>query len=182
MQFDMKRILSPTTAVIPCPVILLSVAGQERPNIITVSWVANVCSRPPTVAVGIRPERHSHELISAAGEFVLNVPTAEQLEATVFCGTKSGRDHDKFEECNLTPLASSQINSPLIAECPINIECRVKETVNLGAHNLVIAEVLAVHIDEALLDSNGNPDLTHLHLFTYIPLTGEYWGLGKPLR
>lgn len=178
----MKRSMNPFTAVAPCPVVLLSVAGKDRPNIITLSWVANVCSKPPTIVAGIRPERHSFEMVKEAQEFVLNIPSIDQLEGTEFAGTKSGRDFDKFAECGFTPEQATEINAPMIKECPINIECKTTQVIPLGAHHLFIAEVVAVHIDEDALDENGRFDNSKAPLFTYLPLNGQYWTLGELLQ
>ncbi|TFG29407.1 flavin reductase family protein [Candidatus Thorarchaeota archaeon] len=177
----MKRELKPSTALVPCPVVLLSVSGPDRPNIITLSWAANVCSNPPTVVVGIRPERHSYNLVKEAGEFVLNIPSSNLIESTIFAGTKSGRDYDKFAECGFTAEPASKVKAPLIKECPINIECRTREIIPLGAHDLFIAEVLSIHIDEKNLGKNRRFEASS-ELFTYLPLTGEYWTLGKKIR
>ncbi|TXT56958.1 MAG: Flavoredoxin [Candidatus Thorarchaeota archaeon] len=174
----MKIESKPTTGIIPCPVILLSVEGSPQPNIITLSWVANVCSDPPSVAVGIRSQRHSHALVKEAGNFVLNVPSSEHLEAAKTCGTKSGRDIDKFAECGFHAVASSRISSPMIAECPINLECEVREIVSPGVHDLFIAEVVAFHMDEDVTE-NGQFDPQKMQAFTYLPLSGQYWSLGK---
>ena len=178
----MKREKNPSTAVVPCPVVLLSVRGAKTPNIITLSWVANVCSKPPTVVVGIRPERYSYDMVKEAGEFVLNIPSADLLEESIFAGTKSGRDHDKFSESGLTATKASKIDAPMIDECPINIECKTKQVISLGAHDLFIAEVLAVHIDESVLDERGRFDASKTTLFTYLPLSAEYWSLGEKLE
>jgi len=161
--------------------VLLSVAGKDRPNIITLSWVANVCSNPPTVVAGIRPERHSYNLVKDAGEFVLNIPSSKQIEGTEFAGTKSGRDHDKFVECGFTPEPATKVNAPIIKECPINIECKTTQVIPLGAHDLFVAEVVAVHIDESTLDEKGRFDASKTSLFTYLPLNGQYWALGKQI-
>jgi flavin reductase (DIM6/NTAB) family NADH-FMN oxidoreductase RutF len=177
----MKKEINPTTAVVPCPVVLLSVAGKERPNIITLSWVANVCSKPPTVVVGIRPQRYSYEMVKAAGDFVLNIPSTSEFEAADFAGTKSGREHDKFSECNLTPRASTVVSSPMIEECPINLECKVKSVDNIGAHDLFTAEIVAVHIDDSMLDERGRFDSSKMKMFSYVPLSGEYRILGEKL-
>lgn len=174
----MKKELKGMTALVPCPVILLSVKGEERPNIITLSWAANVCSKPPSVAVGIRAERHSHGLVKSAGEFVLNVPGKSQYDAAVFCGSKSGKDFDKFEECGLTAIQASKIDAPMIKECPINLECKTTQIVNVGVHDLFIAEVVAVHIDESVLDENDRFDADKADLFVYLPLNAQYWALG----
>jgi len=177
----MKREMKGSTALVPCPVILLSVRGKDRPNIITLSWAANVCSDPPSVAVGIRPNRHSYDLVKEAGEFVINVPGSGQFEAAKFCGSKSGRDFDKFDECGLTAVQASKIDAPMIDECPINLECKIKEIVNVGAHDLFIAEVLAVHIDDGMLDDRGRFDATKANLFVYLPLNGQYWAVGDKM-
>ncbi len=170
------------TALVPCPVILLSVKGEERPNIITLSWAANICSNPPSIAVGIRPNRYSYDLVKKAGEFVLNVPGKNQFEDTVFCGSKSGREFDKFEECGLTAVPASKIDAPMIEECPISLECKTTQIVKVGVHDLFIAEVLAVHIDEAVLDETGRLDAAKAELFTYLPLNAQYWAIGERIE
>jgi len=177
----MKREMNPTTAMVPCPIVLLSVSGPETPNIITLSWAANVCSKPPTMVIGIRPERYSYNLVKDAGEYVLNIPSADQIEGTIFAGTKSGREYDKFSECGFTPEPASKIKAPMIKECPISIECKTREIVPLGAHDLFIADVISVHIDESVLDEEGRFDASKANLFTYLPLNGQYWTLGKKL-
>ena len=174
----MKKLMRGAPSLVPCPAILLSVAGPEYPNIITLSWAANVCSDPPSVAVGIRSQRFSHGLVKDVGDFVLNVPGINLLKATKLCGSKSGRDHDKFKECNLTALPASKVKSPLIKECPINLECRVNNIVNVGVHDLFIAEVVAVHMDDEVLDERGRPNIAKMNLFTYQPISAEYWSLG----
>ncbi|MHA1952202.1 MAG: flavin reductase family protein [Candidatus Thorarchaeota archaeon] len=178
----MKRLMNPSTSVAPCPVVLLSVAGEDRPNIITLAWAANVCSNPPTVVVGIRQERHSFEMVKKAQEFVLNIPSTSHLEETEFAGTKSGRDFDKFAECGFTPEPASKIKAPLIKECPINIECKTTQIIPLGTHHLFIAEIVALHIDEDTLDERGRFDNSKAPLFTYMPLNGQYWSLGEHLQ
>jgi flavin reductase (DIM6/NTAB) family NADH-FMN oxidoreductase RutF len=178
----MKTEHKPSTSIVPCPVVLLSVRGKERPNIITLSWTGNVSSVPPTIVVGIRPNRYSHEMVKTAGEFVVNIPGKNLIDTAVFCGTKSGRDYDKFKECGLAQVPASKVNAPMIKECPINLECRTKDVVNVGSHDLFIAEVLAVHLDDAVCDSTGKLDPSKADLFVYIPTTGEYWELGQKLK
>jgi flavin reductase (DIM6/NTAB) family NADH-FMN oxidoreductase RutF len=116
------------------------------------------------------------------GDFVLNVPSANLMEAVVFCGSRSGKTHDKFAECGLTAIPGSKVSSPMIMECPINIECKTKDVISLGSHDLFIAEVLAVHIDESVLDAKGRLDLTRAELFTYLPLLAEYRRLCQKLQ
>jgi len=179
---SMKKLMNPTTALVPCPVVLLSVAGEDKPNVITLSWAANICSRPPSIGIGIRPSRFSYDMVKLAGEYVINIPGSDLIEGTKFCGTKSGRDYDKFTECGFTPVPATKVNAPLIKECPINLECRTTEIVNVGAHDLFIAEIVAVHIDEDVLNEVGRLDTSKASLFTYLPLTGEYWKLGERLQ
>ncbi|MHA2425353.1 MAG: flavin reductase family protein [Candidatus Thorarchaeota archaeon] len=177
----MKKESKGGTALAPSPVVLLSVKGKETPNIITLSWAANICSDPPSIAVGIRPNRHSYDMVKEAGEFVINIPGVDQLEGTKFCGTKSGRDYDKFAECNFTPVQASKVDAPMIEDCPICLECKTSQIVSVGTHDLFIAEVLAVHIDESVLDDNGRVDIAKAKLFTYMPLNGQYWSIGEKL-
>ncbi|TFG12181.1 flavin reductase family protein [Candidatus Thorarchaeota archaeon] len=177
----MKKQKKPSTAIIPCPVILVSVAHEKQPNIITLSWAANVCSDPPSIAIGVRPSRYSYDLIKEAGDFVVNIPSRDLLDATVFCGTHSGREHNKFEECGLTPVNATKVSAPMIEECPLNIEAEVKKIISVGVHDLFIAEVVAVHMDQEAIDSKERLDLNIAAPFTYIPLTGEYWGIGKKI-
>lgn len=178
----MKKELKPFTSLVPCPVVLLSVKGDKHPNIITLSWAANICSKPPSIGLGIRPERYSYDLVKQAGVFVVNIPSSDQHDAAVFCGTKSGKDHDKFKECNLTAIQASKIDAPLIEECPINIECKTINIMNVGAHDLFIAEILAVHMDESILNERNRMDVEKSALFTYLPTTGEYWSLGSKIE
>jgi flavin reductase (DIM6/NTAB) family NADH-FMN oxidoreductase RutF len=134
------------------------------------------------MVVGIRPERYSYNLVKSAGEFVLNIPSTNLIEGTVFVGTKSGRDYDKFSECGFTPEPASKINAPMIKECPISIECKIRNIIPLGAHDLFIVEVVSIHIDESVLDEKGRFDASKTELFTYLPLNGQYWALGEKLR
>ena len=178
----MKKEFRPFNSIVPCPVVLLSVKGENGPNIITLSWTANVCSKPPMVVVGIRPSRHSYKLVNDAGDFVLNIPSSDMLNVVEFAGSKSGRDYDKFEHLGLTAMPSKTISSPMIEECPVNIECKVTQSMNLGSHDLFIAEVLTVHFDELVLDAEKkNPDPSKMKLFTYLPIVGEYWALGEKI-
>ena len=178
----MKRELRPGTVMVPCPVTLVSVGDEREANIITLSWAANISSRPPRMAVGVRPERYSYSILKRVGDFVINIPSTDFIEAAVTCGTKSGRDTNKFEACNFTAKPSLHISSPMIAECPLNIECKTWKVVEVGSHHLFIGDVVAVHIDEEVLDKDGEPDLSKLNIFAYIPLTREFWAVNKFLR
>ena len=137
----------------PLPVVMVSVADRDgRPNIITVAWAGTVCTNPPMLSISVRPERYSYPILKETGEFVLNLTTRELAFATDYCGVKSGRDVDKFKELGLTPLKAEHVGAPLIAESPVNIECKVREILPLGSHHMFLADVVAVHADEKYMD------------------------------
>jgi flavin reductase (DIM6/NTAB) family NADH-FMN oxidoreductase RutF len=167
-----------STMLYPIPVVLVS-CGWDRPNIITLAWVGTVCSDPPAVGIAVRPERHSHGLIAAAGEFVVNLPRADQVGAVDYCGQVSGRVVDKWSACGLTPAPASKIRTPLIAECPVALECRTSQQLTLGAHDLFIGEVLAVQVDEKALNSRGQIDYEKAQPLTYGG--GYYFEVGQRL-
>ncbi|MBP5304249.1 MAG: flavin reductase family protein [Lachnospiraceae bacterium] len=162
----------------PIPAVMISCSKKdEKPNIITVAWAGTVCSSPAMVSISIRPERYSHDIIKETGEFVINLTTRKLLRACDYCGVKSGRDVDKFKEMKLTPLKSQKIEAPGIEESPVNIECKVTEIKPLGSHDMFIAEVVGVSIDEEYLDEKGKFHLNDTGLVTYSH--GEYFTLGE---
>ncbi|MDP3730433.1 MAG: flavin reductase family protein [Candidatus Omnitrophota bacterium] len=169
--------LSPTEALYPAPVVLVSSGNQDLANIITIAWCGVACSNPPTLTVSIRPSRHSNKIIRETGDFVLNIPTCDFLKETDICGTVSGRDKDKFSLCSFTKTASSVIKSPMIKECPANIECKVTKILSLGAHDMFMGEVVKVHRDTSILNREGNVDYSKAAPIVYNQ--GEYWSLGK---
>lgn len=167
-----------STALAPVPAVMIS-CGLENPNIITLAWVGTVCSDPPAVSIGVRPERYSHGLINEAGEFVVNLPRADQVDIVDYCGSVSGRNVDKWAACGLTPAPASKIRTPLIAECPVALECRVTQRLALGSHDLFIGEVLAVQIDEESLNEHSQLDIQRVPLLSYAG--GYYYQLGDLL-
>jgi len=169
----------PGTVLYPVPAVLVSSGTGDRANIITLAWVGTLCSEPPLVGIGVRPSRHSHGLIEEVGEFVVNLPSAQQLKWVDYCGVVSGRDEDKWAACGFTPAPASQVQVPLIAECPVNVECRLHQTLSLGSHDLFVGQVIAVQMDEAVLDDRGRLDLAKASPFAY--LNGEYREIGKRL-
>jgi len=172
----MKVSKNPYNALFPCPVVLVtSVNSSGKPNIITLAWAGTVCSEPPMIGLGINPKRYSYTLIDESGEFVVNIPTTSILKSTDLCGTVSGRDVDKFAETGLSPEPSEKVKPPLIKECPVNIECAVKNKIPLGSHHLFLGEVVLVHVDEELLNSSGRIDFTKAAPFVYS--MREYWNL-----
>lgn len=137
----------------PLPVVMVSMADRDgKFNIITIAWAGTVCTNPPMVSISVRPERYSYPILKETGEFVINLTTKELAYATDFCGVRSGRDVDKFRTLRLTPLAADQVSAPLIAESPVNIECRVRQILPLGSHDMFLGDVAAVHADEKYMD------------------------------
>jgi flavin reductase (DIM6/NTAB) family NADH-FMN oxidoreductase RutF len=169
----------PGTVLYPIPAVLVSCGTGERANIITLAWVGTLCSEPPLVGIGVRPSRHSHGLIQEVGEFVVNLPGAEQVKWVDYCGVVSGRDEDKWAACGFTPMPASRVQVPVIAECPVSIECRLQQTISLGSHDLFIGEVVAVQVDEAALDGRGHLDVAKASPFAF--LDGEYRRVGEQL-
>jgi flavin reductase (DIM6/NTAB) family NADH-FMN oxidoreductase RutF len=164
----------------PVPVVMVSCSDNNgKPNIITLAWVGTINSDPPMVSISVRKQRYSYELIKQKGQFVINMPTRNQTFATDFCGVKSGKELDKFEAMKLTPENASKVDVPLIKECPVNLECVVKQVIELGSHDLFLAEVVATNVDEKLLDENGKLDLQKADLICYSH--GEYYPIGKSL-
>lgn len=175
-----KTVWRPGTLLNPVPVVLItSQRPGGKPNIITVAWVGTVCSDPPMVGVSIRPQRYSHDIIAETGQFVVNLPSRDILRAVDFCGVKSGRDADKFAATGLTPLPAARVAAPLIRECPVHLECRVRQVIRLGSHDLFLAEVMGVQVDASLLDAKGRLALERAGLVAYVH--GHYWGLGEML-
>ena len=164
----MKKSIGKHERLYPNPVVLVSCSDGVRDNIITLAWAGTVCSNPPMISISIRPSRYSHELISSSKEFVINIPDEKLIEACDFCGTKSGRNLDKFKETHLTKEKGLVIKTPMIQECAVNIECRVKDTIHLGTHDLFIGEVLNVNADEKILYSDGDIDYDKIEVLSYL--------------
>ena len=168
------------TALFPCPVVLVTcVDSMGVPNIITLAWAGTVCSEPPTVGLGIRPSRYSHKLIENSKEFVVNIPTTKIIRETDYCGVNSGKDVDKFSKTKLNTEKADKVKAPLIRECPVNIECILKNMLSLGTHDLFLGEIVQVHIDQDILDEKGNVDFTKADPFVFN--LGEYWSMHKKL-
>ena len=166
--------------VYPLPAVLVSCGDKEgNVNLMTAAWTGTICSEPPMVYVSIRKERYSHHMIKETGEYVINLTTEKLAEATDFCGVRSGRDMDKFKEMKLTPVKGELQYAPMVAEGPVSIECKVNEVMELGSHDMFIAEVTAVYVDEQYMDAKGT-----FHLEKAEPLVyshGQYYGVGKHL-
>lgn len=177
----MKQNWKPGTMIYPLPAILVSCGSTaEEYNLITVAWTGTLCTNPPMCYISVRPERHSYAIIKKNMEFVLNLTTEDMAFATDWCGVRSGRDYDKFEEMRLTPGKATVVSAPIVEESPLNIECRVKEIISLGSHDMFIAEVVNVRADERYLNpQTGKFELSESHPLVY--LHGAYYGLGKKI-
>lgn len=175
-----KQQWKPGNMLYPLPAVMVSVADKEgNTNIITVAWAGTVCTNPPMLSISVRPERHSYGMIKDTMEFVVNLTTEELAYATDYCGVRSGRDVDKFKEMGLTPEEAAEVKAPLIKESPVNIECKVKEILELGSHHMFLAEVVAVHVDETYMNEKNKFELSKAKPMVYSH--GEYYGIGKLL-
>ena len=164
----------------PLPVVMVSLADRDdRSNIITLAWVGTVCTNPPMVSISVRPERYSYPILKETGEFVINLTTKELAFATDYCGVKSGRDVDKFKEMGLTPIPASEVKAPMIKESPVNIECKVRQILPLGSHDMFLADVVAVHADEKYMDEKHKFHLEQAEPIIYSH--GSYFGCGELL-
>jgi flavin reductase (DIM6/NTAB) family NADH-FMN oxidoreductase RutF len=168
------------TALFPLPTVLVtSVAEGCAPNIITIAWTGIMNSEPPILYIGVNPIRCSNKLIKESGEFVVNIPSVDLAKQVDYCGQVSGENADKFMDTGLTAVPASLVKAPLIGECPVNIECRVRETLCLGSHDAFIADILAVHYDEEVLDEKGRPDISLIKPYGYS--LGEYRVLAEKI-
>lgn len=175
-----KQSWKPGNMLYPLPVVMVSVTdGNGQDNIITVAWAGTVCTNPPMVSISVRPERYSYHMLRETKEFVINLTTEELARAADYCGVRSGKDVDKFKETRLTRESADIVRAPMIEESPVSIECKVREIRELGSHHMFLAEVVAVHADEAYMDEKGRFDLNRAHPIVYSH--GEYLGVGKRL-
>lgn len=163
----------------PLPAVLVSCGNRETENVFTVAWTGIVCTKPPMLSISVRKERFSYDLIDKTGEFCVNLTPDSLVRAVDYCGVKSGRDVDKFKEMNLTKTESFEVSCPSIAECPITLECRVNRKIELGSHDMFIADIVAVGADESLIDEKGRLMLEKAHLLSYSH--GDYFSLGKKI-
>lgn len=173
-----KQFWKPGNMLYPVPAVMVSCQRPgEKPNIITIAWAGTVCTSPAMVSISVRKNRYSHAILSETGEFVINLTTKDLVRAADYCGVVSGRDVDKFEKTGLTPSLSRKISAPGIEESPVNIECRVTRILELGSHDMFLAEVVGVSVEESLIDENGKFHLNDARLAAYSH--GEYRELGQ---
>lgn len=174
-----KTTWKPTTTLAPIPPVMVTCGTMSASNIITIAWTGIVNTIPPMTYISVRKERHSHEIIKQSGEFVINLTTADLVRAADFCGVRSGATIDKFKEVSLHKGAVSVLECPCIEESPINLECRVKQIIELGSHDMFLAEIVAVNVASELIDASGKLRLDKSGLCAFAH--GEYFELGKSL-
>lgn len=171
----------PGTMIYPLPAVMVSLGHEKEDyNIITIAWTGTICSDPPMCYISVRPGRHSYEILKKTGEFVINLTTKDLAFATDWCGVKSGRQFNKFEEMHLTPGEAKYVKAPFITEAPINIECKVTQVIPLGTHDMFMAEVVNVKANKKYInDETGAFNLSKAEPIAYSH--GHYYTLGKKL-
>ena len=163
----------------PVPAALVSCGTMENPNVLTIGWTGVLCTHPPMTYISVRPSRHSYPIIMEKKEFVINLTTSAMCKETDFCGVRSGKDTDKFAHCGFTPEPAKTVSAPMIAECPISLECKVTEVKHLGSHDMFIAEIVAVQVDDKYIQEDGKLDLRKAGVMFYSH--GEYFAQGKKI-
>ncbi len=170
----------PGNMLYPLPAVLVTCRDKQgNDNVLTIAWTGTICSDPAMLYISVRPERYSYPMIRETGEFIVNLTTEELLKATDYCGVRSGRDEDKFRAAGLTKGEAQQVNAPIIMESPVNIECKVKEIVPLGSHDMFIAEVVNVQVSDEYMNENGTFDLSAAKPLAYSH--GRYYEMGAEL-
>jgi flavin reductase (DIM6/NTAB) family NADH-FMN oxidoreductase RutF len=169
----------PGTMLYPVPAVLVTSHHGKKDNVLTVSWAGTVCTDPPMLSISLRPDRESYTMIRGSGEFAVNLPGEDLALAVDYCGVRSGRDVDKFAELGLRREQGRIVRAPLIAQCPVCIECRVKDIIELGSHHLFLSEVVSVSVEESLIDRKGKFHIENAKLLCYNH--GQYYSLSKPL-
>lgn len=170
----------PGNMLYPLPAVLVSVAGKNgEKNVFTVAWTGTVCSDPPMVSISVRKERYSYQMLCDTKEFVINLTTEKLAYATDYCGVTSGRDVDKFEKAILTAIEAKAVGAPRIKESPVHIECKVEKIIPLGTHDMFLARVVAVSVDDAYMDEKGTFHLDRAKPIVYSH--GRYYDMGKEI-
>ena len=177
----MKHNWKPGNMIYPLPAVLVSCGSEPSGyNVLTVAWVGTLCTNPPMCYISVRPERYSYPIIQKNMEFVINLTTKDMAYATDWCGVRSGKDYNKFEEMKLTPGKAEVVKAPIVEESPVSIECRVKEIIPLGSHHMFVAEVVNVQADDCYLDKDsGRFELASADPLVY--LHGGYFELGEKI-
>lgn len=178
MRYKRKK-LDPGTLLAPLPAVMVSCGTTEKANIFTVAWTGILCTHPAMTYISVRPSRYSYNIIKEAGEFVINLTTSKMARETDLCGMKSGRNTDKIKKCGLHTEPAFAVGAPVISESPLSLECKVKEIVPFGTHDMFISEIVSVNVDGRYIDSKGKINLQQAGLMAYSH--GEYFALGRKL-
>lgn len=174
-----KKTLKGGALVCPLPPTMVSCGDMENSNIITIGWTGILNTIPPKTYISVRPTRHSYNIIKEKGEFVINLTPSNLVKEADYCGIYTGKKVDKFEKCKLTKVKGTQVDAPMIDECPVSIECKVTDIIPLGSHDMFMADIVAVNVDESLFDKDDKMHLDKANLVAYAH--GEYFVLGKKI-
>lgn len=176
-----KKILNQlNVSPLPEPTVLVTVKSEDKnPNIITIAWTGVFSHSPAIVYIAVNPARYSHSILKKSMEYVINIPSEKLAKVVDYCGVVSGKNVNKFEETGLTPIPATVVKAPLIKECAVNIECKVKDILNFGSHDIFVGEIVAIHYDEKAIKEDGNPDLEKIRPYGYS--FGEYRSMGEKL-
>ncbi len=167
------------TLLSPVPPVMVSCGDMEKSNIITIAWTGIINSNPPKTYISIRPQRHSFSIIKNTKEYVINLTPANLVKEADYCGIYTGEKVDKFEKCKLTKGKGNTVSCPVIEECPMSLECKVTDIVELGSHHMFIADITAINVDEDLIGEDGKLHLEKAKLTAFAH--GEYFELGKKI-
>ena len=180
-RMNEKISMKPSLLLTPVPAVFVSVCSEGGANnILTIAWTGVICSNPPMVSISVRPTRHSYNMLIETGEFVINIPTSNQVRQLDYCGVVSGSEVDKFSACKFTLAKGRKVKAPLIAECPVNLECKILKRDELGSHTMFLAEIVDVHVSKALISEKGRLALEKAKLICYVH--GHYYAVGKRLN
>jgi len=179
----MKKQLGPSNAIFPVPASLVVSGRGEDANIITIAWIGIVSATPPTVGISIKKSRYSLEKIRESGEFTVNIPSADYFQKVDYCGLTTGRKRNKFKDTGFTPIESSKIGTPIIEECPYNMECKISQEIDVGGWVLILGEIIETHLDEDKVDlsEKGKIDISKVNPLVYCAQVREYWSMGDKL-
>ena len=170
----------PGNMLYPIPAVMVTCGDiNGKSNIITVAWTGTICTNPPMVYISVRPGRYSYNIIKESGEFAINLTTSALVKKADFCGVKTGAKVDKFKSCGFHAIPAEKIKAPLIEESPLSLECKVKQIIHLGTHDMFLAEIVGADIEERYIDSKGKLNLQQCGLAAYAH--GEYFALGRKL-
>ncbi|MGM9551048.1 MAG: flavin reductase family protein [Clostridia bacterium] len=175
----MKQTWKPGALLAPVPPALISCSHNGKDNLITIGWTGIINTDPAKTYISVRPERFSYNLIKESGEFVINLPHSHIIRSIDFCGCKSGRDIDKFEACKLTKEKATIVKCPMVKESPVSLECKVTDIIPLGTHDMFMADIVAVNVDERYIDEKGKFHIEKCSLAAYAH--GQYFALGKKI-